>query len=475
MRAIVRLTIPAVAVILVSSSGHSQSMVSPLSALNSSVQGLERLRRFGIALNFYYQDQSYEVVDLQLSLPNPVPTAALDIDVQNRISELDLRLDYWLFPFLNAFGLIGALDGNTMVNLPSPLDNLDLDYDGVIYGGGVVLAVGFEDFFATVTGTLIQTDLRSTSSSVDARVLVPRVGFRAGRVALWLGGMYQEADERHSGQIEIPGLGEVGFDVELMETQAWSVLGGIVMGFGEHWYLEVEGGTAARNIARVSGAHITGLTINHYQVERCKILNNQSSVDHLLDVKQGDFMNIPFPDNAFDKMYAIEALCHAPSVVDVYKQILNKLKPGGKACFYEWAMTDKYDPTNPEHVKIKEMIEYGNSITRLGTISEIDQAIYEAGFVKEETIDLGESDYGNDVPWYTTLQSGWSISQIRHTKVSRTVMSYILRTLEALGIVKKGVSKTQKILLVAADGLVAGGKLGIFTPMYMVVVSKRKS
>ena len=228
----------------------------------------------------------------------------------------------------------------------------------------------------------------------------------------------------------------------------------------------------ARNIARVSGAHITGLTINHHQVERCKTLNSQSTVGHLLNVKQGDFMNIPYPDNSFDKTYAIEALCHAPSVVDVYKQILSKLKPGGKACFYEWAMTDKYDPSNPEHVKIKEMIEYGNSITKLNTTREIDQAIEASGFIKEETIDLTQSDYGNDIPWYVTLESGWSLSQIRHTKVSRTIMSYMLRTLETLGLVKKGVVKTQKILLVAADGLVAGGRLGIFTPMYMVVVRK---
>ena len=165
-------------------------------------------------------------------------------------------------------------------------------------------------------------------------------------------------------------------------------------------------------------------------------------------------------------------LCHAPSVGDVYKQTLNKLKPGGKACFYEWAMTDKYDASNPEHVKVKEMIEYGNGITKMNTIKEIDQAIIQAGFKKEETIDLVDANYGNDYLWYATLESGWSLSQIRHTKLSRTLMSYLLRILETVGIVKKGVVKTQRVLIIAADGLVLGGKLGIFTPMYMVVVSK---
>lgn len=228
----------------------------------------------------------------------------------------------------------------------------------------------------------------------------------------------------------------------------------------------------ARNIARLSGAHITGITINQHQVERCEELNAQSDVGHLLNVVQGDFMNLPFPDNHFDKIYAIEALCHAPDLVGVYRQIYDKLKPGGMACFYEWAMTDKYDPQNPEHVKAKEMIEYGNSICELKTTAQIEEAIDLAGFERIETKDLAANLQPTDMTWYCTLQSGWSRSQIRHTKVSRTVVQYMLRTLETLGIAKKGVSRTQRVLLVAADGLVAGGELGIFTPMYMVLVRK---
>lgn len=230
----------------------------------------------------------------------------------------------------------------------------------------------------------------------------------------------------------------------------------------------------ARNLARISGTHITGLTINQYQVDRANQLNSQSSVSHLLKAVQGDFMAIPFPDNHFDKAYAIEALCHAPDMTGVYKQILKKLKPGGWAAFYQWGMTGKYDQENPEYVKIKEQIEYGNSITKIKTLKEIDEAVKASGFIIEETTDLVQADYGNDVPWYATLQSGWSLKQIRQTKGSRMVMKQVFKTLEALKVVKKGVVKTQKILLIAADALVEGGKLEIFTPMYLVVVRKKK-
>ena len=33
---------------------------------------------------------------------------------------------------------------------------------------------------------------------------------------------------------------------------------------------------------------------------------------------QADFMKMPFPDNNFDAVYAIEATCHAPDVVCDY-------------------------------------------------------------------------------------------------------------------------------------------------------------
>jgi sterol 24-C-methyltransferase len=229
----------------------------------------------------------------------------------------------------------------------------------------------------------------------------------------------------------------------------------------------------ARNLARLSGANITGLTINQHQVDRCTELNASSSVSHLLNVQQGDYMKMPFPENSFDKMYAIEALCHAPHLQGVYEQIYSRLKPGGRACFYQWAMTDKYDPDNAEHVKAKDMIEYGNSITRLKTIDEIDETLEASPLTVVETLDVVEADLGNDMPWYSTLQAGWSLSQIRHTKVSRTMVGTMLRTFETLKVFPKGISDTQKLLLVAADGLVKGGELGIFTPMYLIVVEKQ--
>lgn len=120
-------------------------------------------------------------------------------------------------------------------------------------------------------------------------------------------------------------------------------------------------GGPMRTIAAVSGAHVTGITINEYQVNRAKSHNAkvrlnaagpparaqldwlQSPPHHrsslpapqtltfgsgrlrfppppqqglapITDVVRGDFTNMPFEPNTFDAAYAIEATCHANKV-----------------------------------------------------------------------------------------------------------------------------------------------------------------
>ena len=76
-------------------------------------------------------------------------------------------------------------------------------------------------------------------------------------------------------------------------------------------------------------------------------------------VKQGDFCNAPFEAESFDKVYAIEASCHAADLSKVYREAFRVLKPGGLFASYEWIMTDKYDPTDPYHRRLKEEIMVG--------------------------------------------------------------------------------------------------------------------
>lgn len=102
-------------------------------------------------------------------------------------------------------------------------------------------------------------------------------------------------------------------------------------------------GGPARNIARFTGAKVKAVTINQFQVDRGNTISRREGIFGQVELIQADFMKLPFPDNHFDGVYAIESTCHAPDRVKVYSEILRVLKPGGTFCCYEWCLTDTYD------------------------------------------------------------------------------------------------------------------------------------
>ena len=97
---------------------------------------------FGAGLTVYSQSQEYRIADLSFDTPllGPIDTGGIGID--NQLDEINLKLDAWIFPFLNVFGIIGDLDGTTKVGLSQlelavPLGDLTIHYDGEVYGGGI--------------------------------------------------------------------------------------------------------------------------------------------------------------------------------------------------------------------------------------------------------------------------------------------------------------------------------------------------
>lgn len=63
-------------------------------------------------------------------------------------------------------------------------------------------------------------------------------------------------------------------------------------------------------------------------------------------------------------------------------------------------------------------------------------------------------------------------ADFRTTKLGRMLTHQLVKNLERFGIAPKGSLEVSSMLERAADGLVAGGKQGIFTPMFFFLVRK---
>ena len=237
-------------------------------------------------------------------------------------------------------------------------------------------------------------------------------------------------------------------------------------------------GGPAREIAKFTGAHITGLNNNDYQIERATHYAHKEELSNQLKYVKGDFMQMSFPDNSFDAVYAIEATCHAPSLEGIYSEIFRVLKPGGVFGVYEWLMTEEYDNDNIRHREIRLGIEQGDGISNMCKVSEGLAAMKAAGFEMLHNEDL--ADRPDPFPWYWPLsgelryiQSIYDVFTIvRMTKLGRWAAHGAAGILETLKLAPAGTKKTADSLALAADCLVAGGRDKLFTPMYLMVGRK---
>lgn len=112
-------------------------------------------------------------------------------------------------------------------------------------------------------------------------------------------------------------------------------------------------------------------------------------------------MQMTFPDNSFDAVYAIEATVHAPSLEEIHSEIFRVLKPGSVFGVYEWLMTENYDNDDLRHRAIRLGIEQGNGTSNMEKISVALDAMKKAGFVLEVSEDLAGSN--DELPWYWPL------------------------------------------------------------------------
>lgn len=135
-------------------------------------------------------------------------------------------------------------------------------------------------------------------------------------------------------------------------------------------------------------------------------------------------------------------------------------------------MTPEYDSENPKHRLAKKWIEEGDGLPDISTTVQVVEALKEAGFEIEIEEDRGLLDNDADYSWYQPLEPRYTPSNFKLTPVGQFLIGHGLNLMERVGVVPKGTSKVQSMLLTGAKGLVVGGQEGIFTPTFFTLARK---
>lgn len=225
-------------------------------------------------------------------------------------------------------------------------------------------------------------------------------------------------------------------------------------------------------IAQATGASITGLNNNAHQIRRGERLLRRAGLEARCRFLLADFMDVPLPEGHFDAAYSFEAFCHAPDTRRPFREIFRLLRPGGEIAIIDWCLTERFDAADPRHRDVRARIEVGNATPDLLTTRQQVDAARATGFeVLAATDHAATSD--PRTPWYVSLQGrDAALSSLARTPAGRRVTAAATAVLERLRIAPAGTGEAAQLLNIAADALVEGGELGIFTPSFLVHARK---
>ncbi len=242
---------------------------------------------YGVSLIGSYIDQSLQISNLRVSTGDASgPYVSVDDFVSFGQSEaealaIEAKFDFWLFPFMNVFFVVGKMDGDAIVPLEvgvegaldflgrgavcpdnPPIPSLRPDfcdesipitakpkYTGTNCGIGPILAGGWRHYFVAIPLTYVYSDLSNLSDNIktfNAEILVGRtfdLQHPDRQLEVFIGGDYLDAEQEISNSVILP-LSDIDpslpdqtifYEIHEVNTDKWNYIVGGNFQLSKKW------------------------------------------------------------------------------------------------------------------------------------------------------------------------------------------------------------------------------------------------
>lgn len=187
--------------------------IFPIWGRKALEKGFQTPLPLGFNVALYSMKQDIEITNLGLGFnapPQPVSFITFS-GASAQLSLINARLDLWLFPFLNVYGIVGTGTGHTTVRIAEPVEfETTANFDGASAGFGLTGVYGMKDFFGVVDFNHQWGFSSLLENPVPANILSMRLGHRLRlggrknvRATLWVGTMYQALQSETNGSIKL--------------------------------------------------------------------------------------------------------------------------------------------------------------------------------------------------------------------------------------------------------------------------------
>ena len=206
--------------------------ILPIWGKKATAKGFQLPYSAGIGVNYLWQESGLVIDNLMVGFNNG-PMQNMDEiirfdDAVASANAMNVRPDFWLFPFLNVYGLLGMAKTSTAISAGLWLPDLDstwseittistkAQFDAVVFGFGVTPTIGVGGGWIALDMNVAWTDVSALDKPVFTFVFGPRIGktFKFKNpdmnIAGWVGGFRVKFSSATTGSINLSDLFPAG-------------------------------------------------------------------------------------------------------------------------------------------------------------------------------------------------------------------------------------------------------------------------
>jgi hypothetical protein len=204
---------------------HEYPYVLPIWGAKAAAKGFNLPYSAGININYLWQESSLVINNLQVGF-NGSPMVNLDEivrfnDATAGANAVNIRPDFWLFPFLSVYGILGKAKTSTAIDagmfVPGPDGvwteatsfSTTANFDATIMGFGLTPTIGIGGGWMALDMNMAWSDVSALEKPVFTYIFGPRFGksfkFKEPdrNIAFWVGGFRVNFSSETKGELNL--------------------------------------------------------------------------------------------------------------------------------------------------------------------------------------------------------------------------------------------------------------------------------
>lgn len=245
------------------SADQSRQRTLPLGKSWFDDQNIDLPLPFGVSAFFTLMSRNIDISNVEVAFQDQPKQSINDFssfDLNNKSTVAAVKVDAWLLPFVNVYGLLGYVSSNASLDATITIDRIvfpgpeivipirnSSNIQGNYFGIGSTGVAGHKSWFILGDVNYGYSKLDEFNGKIDFWMFSTRTGFQTkinnNQLRTWIGGMYLSSNRTLQLRVENDILGSIEVDIYQQTQNPFTFQLGSSMSLSKHFEVVAELGT----------------------------------------------------------------------------------------------------------------------------------------------------------------------------------------------------------------------------------------